>query len=534
MQNGLTEHFTHNEASKKGAATWQVARFENPQPRFKGNMTIRLNVGSKDLEIGGVKFCTGGDLMVIPKDHGEQYNCQILSDQPPKTIIDDIKKVAVSWKICERLGKKDCSELRAGRHCFGGYSGEKCQTRCSGNSFGMDCAENYPAGRCVNDEFSRKDGSCNLACGNRTFSFPFCTTPIRKVDPVVVSVSRTAIKLRMPDSSQLTGHDHIAVQYREINGGLFWHTKVHKETDGEFVVLDNLTPNTDYEIAFVVYEHNWELYLQSLIPSQFVAVRTCRPIDGSNLEIQIDDSGAALISAAIEEDHCQLHALYLFRTTDIEKRRDQFQEKFSLKNKTNYQHKLNSCESGSYYDVMLLDVNENEVDARLNCTSEDHFTVLSPPKNPLVPNRCRPINESLVQITIKDPFKVFIGTNTSATDSRKVCAPKLMRVSRSTSRKILITKQVAAFGYEIDFGDCNIGSKYDVTLVDQKENELTVKHACWTLEHRAFREVAPTIGKVGARKIELDMEQSLSGIVHYKQIHVHFREKVFFLFFKNE
>ncbi|CAB3384260.1 Hypothetical predicted protein [Cloeon dipterum] len=525
MQNGQTEHFTHNEASKKADATWQVARFENRQRRFKGKMTIRLSVGSKDLEIGGIKFCTGGDLMVVPTDHGEQYNCQIFSDQPPKTLRENYKKVATNSKICERLGKKDCSELRAGRYCFAGYSGGRCQTPCPDNNFGVNCAEIYPAGRCVNDEFSRKDGSCNVACGNGTFSFPLCINPIRKVDPVVVSVSRTAIKLRMPDSSQLTGHDHIAVQYRKIKGGLFWHTKVHKETDGEFVVLDNLTPNTDYEIAFVVYEHNWELYLQNLVPSEFVAVKTCRPIDGSNLEIQIDDSGAALISAGIDEDYCQMHTLYLFSTTDIEKRRDQFQEKFLLKNKTNYKYKLNSCESGSYYDVMLLDVNENEVDARLNCTSKDHLAVLSPPKNPLVPNRCQPISESLVEITINDPLKVFITSNTSAADRIKVCAPKLMRIALAASRNILITKQVDAFGSEIDFGDCVIGSTYDVTLVDQEENELTVKHACWTAEHRAFRQVFPIIEKVGARKIELDMKQSLNGSVHYKQIQVQFREK---------
>ncbi|CAB3382146.1 Hypothetical predicted protein [Cloeon dipterum] len=524
MQNGRTEHFTHNEASKNADATWQVARFENPQRRFKGKVTIRLSVGSKDLEIGGVKFCTGGDLVVIPKDHSKQYDCQILSNQPPKTNGEDIKKVATSWKICERLGKKDCSEMRAGQHCFGGYSGRKCLTPCSGNNYGMDCAEEYPAGRCVNDKYSRKDGSCDIACANGAFRFPLCTTLIRMVDPVVVSVSTTTIKLRMPDRSQLTGHEYIAVQYRKKNASI-WLTKVHKETDGEFVTLEQLKPNWDYEITLTVNEYNWDFYLQNVKPGPNITVKTCRPIDGSNVHIQIDDSGAALINAVIDEDYCQLDTLNIFLTTDIEKRREQLQVTFPIVSKTHYNHKLHSCYSGSYYDVTLLDVNKNEVDARLNCTSKDHLAVLSPPTNPLVPTRCKPINASLVDITIEDPFKVFVGTNTRTADSRKLCAPKLMRVSRAASTQILSTKQVDDFGSEKDFGDCVIGSTYDVTLVDQEENEFTVKHACWTVEHRAFRLVFPIIEKVGARKIKLDMWKSLGGIIHYEEILVRFLEK---------
>ncbi|CAB3383646.1 Hypothetical predicted protein [Cloeon dipterum] len=310
MQNGRTEHFTRNEASKKDAATWQVTRFENRQRRFKGKVTIRLSVGSKDLEIGGVKFCTGGDLMVVPKDHGDHFYCHTLSNQPQKTYGEDIKKVASSWKICERLGRKDCSELRVGSwHCFAGYSGGRCMIPCSGNNYGINCAEIYPAGRCVNDEFSRRDGSCDIACANGTFIFPLCTTPIRMVDPVVVSVSTTTIKLRMPDSSQLTGHEFIAVQYRKKNAGIIWLIKVHKEMDGEFVTLEHLRPNWDYEIFLTVHEFNWEMYPQNVKPGPMITVKTCRPIDGSNLKIQTDDSGAALISAAIDEDYCHLDTL---------------------------------------------------------------------------------------------------------------------------------------------------------------------------------------------------------------------------------
>ncbi|CAB3375084.1 Hypothetical predicted protein [Cloeon dipterum] len=558
-QNGRTEHFT--EAPNKAAATWHVARFENPHHRLQGKVKIRLDVGAKDVEIGGVKFCTGGDSVVMPKDHSVQDNCQIMADESKlanrelshftgygplseievqlmnnDTLCTESKKdfkeflVAATVKICERLGKKDCSNMNAHIHCFAGYSGKDCETPCSGTQFGVNCAENYTAGRCLNDEFSRHDGSCKVACANESLSFPNCTSPIRMTDSSVVSVSRTTIKLRIPDSIELlNGHDNIAVRYKKKDRD-WWRSKAHSVTDGRFITLKKLEPNTDYEIAIGAYESNSEMSLQNEITGEKTYVRTCRPIDGSNLKIQVDDSGAALFTAAIDEDYCHLDSFNIFIRT-YENSKETSHKRFPMVNETHFEHKLRSCSSGSYYDVTLLDINRNEVKARLNCASENHLALLSPPKNPMVPNRCKPIDESSVQITIIDPFKVVISSSerSTAADRIKLCAPAYLKVSHPESKKILFTKQVDGSGSEIDFGECVPGSNYDVTLVDEQENEFTVKHLCLQSKHRIFQRIMPKIKKIGARKIELFMLKSktISGftIIHSGQIQVQFIEQ---------
>ncbi|CAB3379077.1 Hypothetical predicted protein [Cloeon dipterum] len=501
-EQGQYLHFTEAQPSK-GVDTWHVVRFESLR-RFSGKGTLKLSVGQQDLQIGGIKFCPGGNSVIVPKIRGMQQCHSLSTNLAPNPVEEEIFTgiVGRKAKICKRLNGRNCSEMKVcgskSCDCFHGFTGENCKKPCER----QDCSSKwYLIRQCLNDKFNLKNGLCLKACANPMFKFPFCTSQIRKVKPFVWNASPNSISLNMSRSlGSVSDFDHIRVRFREKHG-TWWWSKIYKESDGKYFTLEGLKDKTEYVIFFTIYEHDWNVYLQNLAPGEEVTATTCTPIDGSILQLD----GASFTVSNSDKKFCQPKQIDV---TEISPGKLPISSKIQILDNQDYKKNLNSCKTGTYYVVSVSDIYQNRVEARLECSDENQLTTKHPPRDyPLKP-LCLSINESVVQISFEDQLTVVVSSNASAADREKICKPSSLRVIES--RKILFSATVDGFESETTIGNCSIGKKYQIILADENEHEMKFSFVCVEPEQIKFQRMTPVVHKIWARKIELDMSQSLN------------------------
>ncbi|CAB3381159.1 Hypothetical predicted protein [Cloeon dipterum] len=519
-------NFTEGHPSKE-VNTWHVVRFDSLERRFEGKGTLRVTVGPQDLEIGGIRFCEGGGLDVEITLRGMQ-RCHSLSTHLAPPPVEDAeeeekftKLVATKRKICERINEaSNCSGMNVcsstGCFCFLGFTGEDCNTPCGENTFGVDCSEKYVVGKCLNDKFDLENGHCLEACSNSTTGFPSCSTKIWKVKPFVQNASPNSLSLNMSRSLQnVFGFAHVIdVRYR-MEKSTWWESKIYFESDGRLFKLEDLEANTEYVITFTVYS---KMPQQNLIIAEEVIASTCKPIDESILNIDIDATASAATLAVSDVDKKYCQPTY-FNVSEVIGRSPEDKSTIQIRAQEEHQKNLTSCKNGSYFIVSVSDIYQNLVEARLVCTAEKKFFL----EDHQLKHACLPINESVVQISFEDQLTVVISSNASFADRKKICKPRVLIVVKS--KKILFSANVQGFDFINYFGNCTPGTIYDVILFDEADHKIKVRYSCMTPEQITFRKLVPVVNKIWVRKIELDMDKSLKGVSGSQDIQVQYQEE---------
>ncbi|CAB3379725.1 Hypothetical predicted protein [Cloeon dipterum] len=478
-------NFTEGHPSKE-VDTWHVVRFDSLERRFEGKGTLRLSVGPQDLEIGGIKFCPGGGLDVEITLRGMQ-RCHSLSTHLAPPPVEDAGEE-------EKFTKLACGE----------------------NTFGVDCSEKYVVGKCLNDKFDLENGHCLEACSNSTTGFPSCSTKIWKVKPFVQNASPNSLSLNMSRSLQYVfGFAHVIdVRYRREKS-TWWESKIYFESDGRLFKLDDLEANTEYVITFTVYS---KMPQQNLVIAEEVIASTCKPIDESILNIDIDSTALAATIAVSDVDKKYCQPTY-FNVSEVSSGDLPIKSTIHIRAQEEHQKNLTSCKNGSYFIVSVSDIYQNLVEARLVCTAEKKFIL----EDHQLKHACLPINESVVQISFEDQLTVVISSNASFADRRKICKPRVLIVVES--KKILFSANVQGFDFINYFGNCTPGTIYDVILFDEADHKIKVRYSCMTPEQITLQKFVPVVNKIWVRKIELDMDKSLKGVSGSQDIQVQYQEE---------
>ncbi|XP_065346520.1 uncharacterized protein LOC135943785 [Cloeon dipterum] len=296
----------------------------------------------------------------------------------------------------------------------------------------------------------------------------FTGIEIRKVKPFVWKASPNSISLNMSRSlASVSDFDHIRVRCREKHGKWWWN-KIYKESDGKYFTLEGLKDKTEYVITFTVYEHDWNMHWQNLVPGEEVTATTCTPINGSILQLD----GATFTVSNLDKKFCQPKQIDVTEISPGNKL--PISSKIQILDYQEYQKNLNSCKTGTYYFVLVSDIYQNRVEATLECSEENQLTTKHPPRDyPLKP-LCLSINESFVQISFEDQVTVVFSSN--ASDRKNICKPSSLRVIES--RKILFSATVDGFESKTIIGNCTIGKKYQIILADENEHEMKFSYLC--------------------------------------------------------
>ncbi|XP_059481280.1 uncharacterized protein LOC132200097 isoform X2 [Neocloeon triangulifer] len=151
---------------------WKVGKFmwNNTLP---GTYNLTITALKKGLVIGGIRFCSTGDLVVKPNSTKFTF-CQQLSlstynngnfNQAHYFLEKKLAKLSESF--CTNLINKSCSGLKAfsdsSWSCLPGYSGTDCNQVCSGKSYGPNCTSESNR-FCKENNVNGANGYCSDGC----------------------------------------------------------------------------------------------------------------------------------------------------------------------------------------------------------------------------------------------------------------------------------------------------------------------------------------------------------------------------------
>ncbi|XP_065344142.1 receptor-type tyrosine-protein phosphatase alpha-like [Cloeon dipterum] len=158
---------------------WTTARIFRNDIKLRKDWTITLTAHTRELVIGGIKFCKEGFTVYKPKIENPNH-CQSLvkeTDTTEQVAISHVQKIWSELIDCNKLFGEDCSGTRLCYQegycaCFAGYQGNNCAFQCHGTMFGLNCSQ-FTERKCFNESFSPINGTCREGCA-AGYSLPDC------------------------------------------------------------------------------------------------------------------------------------------------------------------------------------------------------------------------------------------------------------------------------------------------------------------------------------------------------------------------
>ncbi|XP_065344143.1 receptor-type tyrosine-protein phosphatase alpha-like [Cloeon dipterum] len=158
---------------------WTTARIFRNDIKLRKDWTITLTAHTRDLVIGGIKFCKEGFTVYKPKIENQNH-CQSLvkeTDTTEQVAVSNVKKIWSELIDCKKLFGEDCSGTRLCYQegycaCFAGYQGNNCESQCLGTMFGLNCSQ-FSQRKCFKENFFPTNGTCREGCA-AGYSLPDC------------------------------------------------------------------------------------------------------------------------------------------------------------------------------------------------------------------------------------------------------------------------------------------------------------------------------------------------------------------------
>ncbi|CAB3383255.1 Hypothetical predicted protein [Cloeon dipterum] len=106
----VVQTFTQNAEIRN---KWVTRRFENENLKLNATWKLKLKAETRNIRIGGIRFCAGGDYNTVKPNGNNMESCHLLAVNDPKsTTQEKLTKVAGDVILCQALGG-NCAGLRA-------------------------------------------------------------------------------------------------------------------------------------------------------------------------------------------------------------------------------------------------------------------------------------------------------------------------------------------------------------------------------------------------------------------------------------
>ncbi|XP_065344144.1 uncharacterized protein LOC135942125 [Cloeon dipterum] len=158
---------------------WTTARIFRNDIKLRKDWTITLTAHTRELVIGGIKFCKEGFMVYKPKIENPNH-CQSLvkeADTTAEQVTDHFTKIWSEPIDCKKLFGGDCVGFQLCHQeeycaCYAGYQGNNCEDQCHGTMFGLNCSQ-FSQRKCFKENLFPTNGTCREGCA-AGYSLPDC------------------------------------------------------------------------------------------------------------------------------------------------------------------------------------------------------------------------------------------------------------------------------------------------------------------------------------------------------------------------